>query len=534
MDGFLERRYPIGIQTFSEIVNGHYVYVDKTAYVYRMTHAGAKYYFLARPRRFGKSLLSSTLRSYFEGRQNLFKGLTIETLEKEWTEYPVLHLDLSLAKNQASPQDMQRMLMFLLRPYAEKYGRKEDETTPGSLIVGLIQRAHELTGRQVAVIVDEYDAPLLEVLHTDEALAEYRRILQEFYQPLKAMEPHIRFCFITGITKFSQLSIFSTINNLKNISMDADFSAVCGITESELGTTLAPDIEYLAIANECTPEEIHDKLKMRYDGYHFAHPSEDIYNPFSLLFSFDSRKLDNYWFSTGTPSYLIRQMQYFHTDITTLDNMEVPAAAFDRPTEAMTSALPILYQSGYLTIKDFDKEVETYILSIPNQEVRIGFTEGLLPTYIGLDSPDVQIGFAARFWRALKKDDINQAMEELQAYLASLPYVEGFKKKLAEVSNAEGFYEWTFYLIFSMLNVYARTQVKTSCGRADIVVHMPDTIYVFELKTSGTALEALEQIKSRGYAIPYSADRRNTIKVGIKFSIETKTIEGWAIEGETE
>ena len=523
-----QRRYPIGIQTFERVIKEGYVYVDKTAHVYRMTHS-ATYCFLCRPRRFGKSLLSSTLRSYFEGRSDLFKGLEIERMEKEWTKYPVLHLDLSMTKNQATPQDMQRTLMILLRDYSKIYGREEDEVTPGTLLRGLIQRAHQQKGRQVAVIIDEYDAPLLEVLHTDDTLTEYRRILQEFYQPLKAMEPYIRFCFITGITKFSQLSIFSTINNLRNISLDSTYAASCGITETELTTTLAPDIALMAQTNECTPEEMHTRMKQRYDGYHFASQSEDIYNPFSLLYALDSHRLDNYWFSTGTPTYLIRQMQHFRTDITTLDNLEVPAAAFDRPTEAMNDALPLLYQSGYLTIKEYDTDGDVYLLAIPNQEVRVGFTEGLLPTYVGIESPGVQVGFALKFWRALRKGDIQLAMEQLQAYMAGLPYVEGFKRKLQEVSNAEGFYEWTFYLIFSMLNVYVQTQVKTAHGRADMVVHMPDATYVFELKINGTAQEALQQIDSRGYALPYQTDDKPVVKVGIRFCTESQSIEEWAI-----
>ena len=525
---FLGRRYPIGIQTFSEIKKEGYVYVDKTDLVWKVAHY-AKYIFLSRPRRFGKSLLTTTLDSYFQGRKDLFEGLKIIELEKEWEAYPVIHVDLSAAKRQPSADDLRRVLVLLLEPLAEKYGKKENEKSPGDVLRGLIHRAFEQTGKQVAVIIDEYDAPLLDRLHDSELLDQLRDVMQEFYVQLKANEAMIKFCFITGITKFSQLSIFSTINNLTNVSMSLEFATICGITDEELTTVLAEDIDRLAKEYGCSSEVMHEKLKLQYDGYHFSGNSKGVYNPFSLLKAFQQKELGNYWFESGTPTFLIRQMREFRTDITAMDDIEVPSMAFDRPTEAMTTALPLLYQSGYLTIKDYDRESMLYRLSIPNQEVRIGFTDGLLPTYIGLESSDVQTGFALKFWRALKQDDINMAMKEMQAYLAGLPYIEGFKKKLAEVSNVEGFYEWTFYLVFSMLNVYVKTQLKCARGRIDMVVHMPDTIYVFELKVDGSAQQALEQIDDKGYAIQYQTDGRKVVKAGVSFSSETKTIDNWVI-----
>ena len=525
---FLGRRYPIGIQTFSEIKKEGYVYVDKTDLVWKVAHY-AKYIFLSRPRRFGKSLLTTTLDSYFQGRKDLFEGLKIIELEKEWKAYPVIHVDLSAAKRQPSADDLRRVLVLLLEPLAEKYGKKENEKSPGDVLRGLIHRAFEQTGKQVAVIIDEYDAPLLDRLHDSELLDQLRDVMQEFYVQLKANEAMIKFCFITGITKFSQLSIFSTINNLTNVSMSPEFATICGITDEELTTVLAEDIDRLAKEYGCSSEVMHGKLKLQYDGYHFSGNSKGVYNPFSLLKAFQQKELGNYWFESGTPTFLIRQMQEFRTDITAMDDIEVPSMAFDRPTEAMTTALPLLYQSGYLTIKDYDRESMLYRLSIPNQEVRIGFTDGLLPTYIGLESSDVQTGFALKFWRALKQDDINMAMKEMQAYLAGLPYIEGFKKKLAEVSNVEGFYEWTFYLVFSMLNVYVKTQLKCARGRIDMVVHMPDTIYVFELKVDGSAQQALEQIDDKGYAIQYQTDGRKVVKAGVSFSSETKTIDSWIV-----
>ena len=523
-----ERRYPVGIQTFSEVINRGCVYVDKTDLMWRAQNH-SKYIFLNRPRRFGKSLLSTTFVSFFRAEKHLFEGLKVMQLEKEWVEYPVIHLDLSIAKGKEDKAGLSDCLRLMLKDYTAIYGKDEDENTPGDIFRGLIKRAYIQTGKPVVVIIDEYDAPLLDVLHSD-LLDDFRKVMQEFFQTLKASEAMIRFCFITGITKFSQLSIFSTLNNLNNISMLPQFSAICGITETELETTLAEDVALLAEAYEETPEQMHERLKKRYDGYHFAKQSEDTYNPFSLFKAFMNKDISNYWFESGTPTFLIRQMQHFRTDITTLEEIIASPSAFDRPTEAMEDALPLLYQSGYLTIKDYNRLFDTYTLSIPNQEVRVGFTEGLLPTYLGLKADNVKLGFAAKFYGALLQRDLDLALREMQTYFAGLPYIEGFKRKLDDVAKAEGFYEWTFYLIFSMLNVYVRTQVKTIRGRADVVIEMPDAVYVLELKINGTAQEALDQIKSRGYAIPYQTDGRPVVKAGIRFSTETLAVEDWEVE----
>ncbi len=522
------RRYPVGIQTFSSIIREGFVYVDKTDLVWQLAHY-AKYIFLSRPRRFGKSLLTSTLESYFRGEKELFEGLKIMGLEQEWNEYPVIRLDLSMAKAQASAEALQERLLLLMKSYLKVYGGDADEVTPGGRLQGLIRRAYEQTGRQVVVIVDEYDAPLLDVLHDEAILADMRRVMQEFYAPLKASEAMVKFCFITGITKFSQLSIFSTINNLTNVTMDTLFATICGITEHELTTVLKEDIERLAELSGVTYEQMHEKLKLQYDGYHFTENADGVYNPFSLLKAFQQRKVANYWFESGTPTFLIRQLQHFKTDITSLDRLEVSSSAFDQPTENMEDALPLLYQSGYLTIKDYEPDIEAYTLSIPNQEVRVGYIRGLLPVYTGLNTNNVQMGFAAKFWRALRGGDVDLAMREMQAYMAGIPYVEGFKQKLAEAATAEGFYEYTMYLVFSMLNVYVRTQVKCAGGRTDMVVWMPDATYVFELKINGTAQEALQQIDDRGYAIPYTAEGRKVVKIGVRFNADTRTPEDWAV-----
>ncbi len=522
------RNYPIGIQTFSEIRKNGYVYIDKTELMWEMTRM--KYVFLSRPRRFGKSLLTTTLDSYFKGQKELFEELKIMQLETEWEQHPVLHLDISSAKNQSTVEELRHALFYIMDPLTKQFGKQDNELLPGQLLSGMIRRAFEQTGKQVVVIIDEYDAPLLDILHEEKLLPEFRRVMQEFYQPLKASEAMVRFCFITGITKFSQLSIFSTINNLTNISMDSKYAAICGITEEELLTDMAPDIAMLAEVYKCTPEEMRTMLKLQYDGYRFADVSPDMYNPFSLLKCFGQRKMANYWFESGTPTFLIRQMQKFRTNVTTMDFIEASSTSFDRPTEAMEDALPLLYQSGYLTIKDYDPRSNTYILSIPNNEVRTGLVSGLIPAYTGLGSAKVQDGFALKLWRALDKDDIEAAVNELKTFLAGIPYVEGFQNKLKEVKNYEGFYEYTFWLIFNMLNVFAQTQVKCAGGRVDFVVWMPETTYVFELKLNGTAQQALNQINSKGYALPYQTEGKSVVKIGVQFNHDTMTIEDYLIE----
>ena len=517
-----DRKYPVGIQTFSRLREEGYLYIDKTDLIWKMTKE-SPFVFLSRPRRFGKSLLTTTLDAYFKGQKELFEGLKIMDLETEWVSYPVLHFDLSGAKHLPVEQ-VKAELVRQLAIMEKDYGRDETEVSPGMRLAGLIQRSFQKSGRQAVVVIDEYDAPLLDVLHDPERLEAAREVMQEFYQRLKMCEGMIRFCFITGITKFSQLSIFSTINNLTNISMDSKYAAICGITEEEFATQMAPDIAMLAREYECTPEEMRAKLKRQYDGYRFAKMSPDVYNPFSLLKCFNQRDIANYWFDSGTPTFLIRQMQHFRTDITTMDHIEASASSFDRPTEAMTTALPLLYQSGYLTIKDYDRRSNSYILAIPNNEVRVGLTDGLIPSYTGLDGSSVQDGFALKFWRALDRNDIHAAMQEMKAFLAGIPYVEGFKEKLKEVKNYEGFYEYTFWLIFNMLNLYARTQVKCANGRIDFVVWMPDTTYVFELKVNGTAQEAMDQINSKGYFLPYETEGCTVVKVGVQFDRETMTV----------
>ncbi|MBQ3191331.1 MAG: ATP-binding protein [Bacteroides sp] len=521
-----ERIYPVGIQDFEKLRNKGAIYVDKTDLIYSL--AQKDYIFLSRPRRFGKSLLSSTLKYYFQGRKDLFQGLAIEQLEKEWLQYPVLHFDLSMAKNQ-DLGGIRRELERQLRQYEAIYGSDEENDSPGKRLSYLISAAHAQTGLKTVVIIDEYDAPMLDVLHDDEKMDKVRTMMQEFYAPLKACDADLRFVFITGITKFSQLSIFSVINNLTNVSMLPEFSAICGITEEELHTVFEKDITMLAKEYECTPDEMCQRLKEQYDGYHFSGNSEDIYNPFSLLKAFSQKELKDFWFESGTPTFLIQQMQRFNVDVTTLDEIEAAAPSFDRPTESMSNALPLLYQSGYLTIKSYDRDFGTYMLGIPNKEVRVGLFENLLPVYTCRDDLD-NATLIQRFCRAVLREDLDAAFTAMRAYLAGIPYPEGGKEILEDMSKNEYYYETIFYLIFSFMNRHIQTQVKTCRGRADMVMYTRKTIYVFELKINKPAQEALAQIDEKGYMIPYTADGRKLVKCGISFSTQTRTIEDWVIQ----
>jgi hypothetical protein len=374
--------YPLGIQTFSEIRNRNMLYVDKTAYVYRLASSG-KFFFLGRPRRFGKSLLVSTFQSYFEGKKELFKGLAIEQLEHEWNEYPVLHFDMSGAKHMNKEQ-LNRYLLYILKSNEERFGVNTDSTDPNIRLSNLINSIYQQTGKQVVVLIDEYDAPLLDVVHHEEYLGALRQIMRNFFSPLKLSEPYLRFVFITGITKFSQLSIFSELNNIKNISMDEPYAGICGITKDELLTQMSNDIDMLAAKLSLTREETINQLKENYDGYHFTIPGPDVFNPYSLLNCFADGKLNAYWFASGTPTYLIEMMRKFDMMPANLgQDIEADKGDFDAPTETLTTIMPLLYQSGYLTIKKYTPETDLYTLGIPNKEIRVGLFRNLLPHYLG-------------------------------------------------------------------------------------------------------------------------------------------------------
>ena len=515
--------YPIGIQTFSEIRTKGFLYVDKTKFVYDVCHPG-KFVFLSRPRRFGKSLLTSTFDAYFSGKKELFKGLAIDSLETEWKHYPVLHFDLSDIKK-GTTEECELNLHSQLEDFERAYGcekASDDLTIRFRELVKNISRKME---SQVVVLIDEYDAPLLTVLHDSERLEPMRTLLQSFYSPLKKLDQYLRFVFITGISKFSQLSIFSQINNLKNISMNPKYASICGITEREMMDNFQEGIAELGKANDMTKDEVLAKLKLKYDGYRFSRNAEGVYNPFSLLSAMDNRDFNNYWFSTGTPTFLVKMMKRFHTDLTKLDGSEAGADDFDAPTENMHSVLPLFYQSGYLTIKGYDPILSNYTLGYPNEEVKVGLMHALLPFYVVKDPVEARTT-AGKMYLALRKDDIDEALEAARAFFAGIPYQEG---TLQDAPTSEGHFTAMLYVMFSFLNVYVYTQVRTAKGRMDILMKTDTTIYVMELKLDGTVEEALKQIDDKGYAIPYEADGRRIVKVGIRFSSEERTITAWKI-----
>lgn len=515
----LQRLYPIGIQTFSKIREGNYLYIDKTAYVYRMTHSASSYMFLSRPRRFGKSLLTSTLHSYFSGRKDLFHGLAMEKLEKEWTEYPVLHFDMSTAKHADSEQLLQE-LNLKLYGYEQNYGRLDEEVNPNQRLMGLIKRAYEQTGKKVVVLIDEYDAPLLDVVHERENLDVLRNIMRNFYSPLKACDPYLRYVFLTGITKFSQLSIFSELNNIENISMDEPYAAICGISEDEIRSQMEEDVDRLAKNLEVTLEEALMKLKENYDGYHFTYPSPDIYNPFSLLTAMEKGKIGSYWFGSGTPTYLIKMLDKFGVKPSEIGRKQLKSSAFDAPTETMTDAVPLLYQSGYITIKDYNKMLDLYTLDIPNKEVRLGLMESLLPHYVDNKTPEATTMVAYLFYD-IQNGDMDAALHRLQEFLSTIPYCDNTK--------FEGHYQQVFYIIFSLLGYYVDVEVRTPRGRVDIVLRTKTTLYLMELKLDKSAGEAMEQIDLKNYPERFALCGLPIVKVAVSFDSERCTIGDWKI-----
>ncbi len=516
----IANKYPVGIQTFETIREGNYLYVDKTKYIVDFRTKGMKYIFLSRPRRFGKSLFASTLQAYFEGRKELFEGLAIADYEKEWVKHPVLHFDMSGAKHMDA-KALEGYLDFILRPYEKIYGKEEWEDTPNKRLMGLVERAHEQTGQKVVVIIDEYDAPLLDVVHEKENLQALRFIMQNFYSPLKKLDPHLEFTFITGITKFSQLSIFSELNNLDNISMFDQYSAICGISKTELTTVMKPDVEYLGKALGMSYEECLEELRKYYDGYHFSEHSEDVFNPFSLIRAMNGQKIDSYWFGSGTPTYLIKSLQKYHVNVLDIENNSCDVDDFDVSPEQMTSALPLLYQSGYLTIKKYNPILKRYSLGYPNREVKIGMLKSLAPNYLSPISID-NSSLVGNFLEKLYEDDIEGALVRLKFYLASI------SNRLSNKNERD--FQTVFYLIFNLMGAYMRVEEDSAIGRADAVVHMPDAVYVFELKYDGSAEEALKQIDDKGYLIPYSADGKRLYKIGVNYDSQQRTIGEWIVK----
>ncbi len=514
------RRYPIGIQTFQKIIEGNYVYVDKTKYIADFKEQGFQFVFLSRPRRFGKSLFASTLHAYYEGRKELFEGLAIADYEKNWVKHPVFHFDMSGAKHMGKER-LERYLDDILTDQEALVGYKSVKVDANIRLKDLVMKAYEKTGQKVVVIIDEYDAPLLDVVHEEDNLHDLRLIMQNFYSPLKMLDPYLEFVFITGITKFSQLSIFSELNNLNNISMDDQFSAICGISKAELTTQMRRDVEIFADSQGVSYDEMLSRLTEYYDGYHFSEDSEDIFNPFSLIIAMSKQKLGNYWFGSGTPSYIINVMRKFHVGIREIELKSASVDDFDVSPEQMSSALPLLYQSGYLTIKKYSPITGRFILDYPNKEVRLGMFNSLAPNYLSPTKTD-NSDFLGDFVELLYEGDANAALERMRAYLASISY------RLSNKSERD--VQTVFYLIFSLMGANVRVEECSAVGRADVVIYFPEVVYVMELKYDGSAEAALKQIDDKGYLVPYSASGKRLVKIGVNYDSAKRTIGEWIVK----
>lgn len=515
------RRYPVGIQTFSEIRERNYLYIDKTQYLVDFIDKGYKYVFLSRPRRFGKSLFASMIHAFYEGRKDLFEGLAIGEYEKDWVKHPVLHFDMSAAKHMDTKQ-LDDYLDYLLLPYEKQFGTEENkDKAPNIRFANIVKAAYEQTGRKVVLIIDEYDAPLLDVVHEEQNLAALRRATQNFYSPIKSLDPYLEFVFLTGITKFAQLSIFSELNNLFNISMYDKYSAICGISSEELHTQMLPDVERLAEHLHLSVDETFERLKRKYDGYHFSKNSEDVYNPFSLIKALASGDIGDYWFDSGTPTYIIKLLQKYNVGLRDLTGQDAGVSDFDVSPENMTTVLPLLYQSGYLTIKHYDPMIDLYTLGYPNEEVRTGMVRSLAANYL-TPAEGTNSSFVIKFVKAVIADDMEQALTLMRAYLAGVSY---------RLSNkTERDVQTIFYLVFSLIGSFIKVEEESAHSRADVVITLPSVVYVMELKFDGSADAALRQIDEKGYLIPYTADGKRLVKVGVNYSSEERTITEWRIE----
>ena len=512
--------YPIGLQNFEKIRKGGYLYVDKTSLIYKLATSGT-YYFLSRPRRFGKSLLLSTMEAYFKGKRELFKGLAIEQLEKEWAEYPVLHLDLN-GKKYDTPQALTDNINYHLNLWEKEFGpglANDIETR----FKEVIDAAYEKTGRQVVILIDEYDKPIVDNLGDPELAEYYKRTLQGFYSVIKAMDGQIRFGFLTGVSKIGKLSVFSGLNNLQDISMNSDFIDICGITEEDLHSYFDESIKILAAANDLGSEDCYAKLKEMYDGYHFSEDSVGVYNPFSILNTFKTNKFKEYWFETGTPTMLVDVMKRTSFDITTLsDNVIVSSAALSGMQDIVNKPVPLFFQTGYLTIKEYDKEYKEYRLGFPNEEVKNGFLNFIYSYYVPVN-PASDSTKTSQLSRALKSGNPDAFMTTLEALFANTTYqIQG---------NAEMDFQYAMYIIIELLGEYVQAERTTSNGRIDLLLQTKDYIYIIELKIDNTAEAALQQIEEKGYDRPFADDPRKLFKIGVSFSTKDRRIEDWKVVG---
>ena len=524
-------KYPIGIQSFDRIIEDGYVYVDKTDLIYQLVK-DSSIYFLSRPRRFGKSLLVSTLKCYFQGRKELFKGLAIDKLETEWAEYPVFHIDFN-GDNFTKAGILEKKIEGRIASWEDQYGKDARRETLGDRFAYVLQQAHKQYGRRCVVLIDEYDKPILDVLDTGytttidgkERLLEdiHREILKGFYSTFKLADEDLQFVLLTGVTKFSQVSVFSGFNQPSDISMIQKYETLCGITQEELEHYFAGSIHELAETDGCTDEEMKTRLKHRYDGYHFSRRMTDVYNPFSLLNAFAYQEIKDYWFSSGTPTYLVRLLNHTQEDLNELTGRYYRPEEFVDYKADVEKPLPMIYQSGYLTIKDYNLRRGTFLLDFPNNEVKNGFVSMVASSYL---KPKESVdSWIQDVLDALEAGDLEQLRKLFTSFLASIPYSMRSKKDEAE---KERFFHYTLYLIFRLISVYTvYTEKEQSQGRADCIVETDDYIYIFEFKRDGTADEALAQIEEKGYARPYEADPRTLYKIGVSFSSETGTVEEW-------
>ncbi len=512
-------RYPIGIQDFQKLRELGYAYVDKTALVYKLADSG-NYYFLSRPRRFGKSLLLSTFEAYFSGRRDLFEGLAIEKLERKWAKHPILHLDLN-TENYRERGSLERRLNNTLLQWESVYGSFPGETSLSLRFEGIVRRACGQSGERVVILVDEYDKPLLQAIGDEELQDEYRDTLKAFYSVLKTQDRYIRFAFLTGVTKFGKVSVFSDLNNLNDISMDRRYATLCGITEAEIHANFELSLRELAEACGMTYGEVCDRLRRMYDGYHFGHDTEGVYNPFSLLNALSKQSFGSYWFETGTPTFLVRLLQNADYRLDNLQQEQVSADLLGSVDSMSADPLPVIYQSGYLTVKGYDPRFKVYTLGFPNEEVGEGFMKYLLPFYSSQDEHKTDF-YISRFVDDVEKGRPDAFMGRLQSMLADSDY--------RVAGDMEKYFQNVLYIIFKLMGFYVEVERATSRGRADIVLQTADYVYVIELKLDGSAAEALRQIDERGYAAPFASGSRRVWRIGACFSSATRGISEWIVE----
>ena len=490
--------YPIGIQNFEKIRNDGYFYIDKTALMYQMVKTGS-YYFLSRPRRFGKSLLISTLEAYFQGKKELFEGLAVEKLEKDWIKHPILHLDLNIEKYD-TPESLDKILNDNLEYWESQYGTRPSETSFSLRFAGIIQRACEKTGQRVVILVDEYDKPMLQAIGNEELQKQFRNTLKPFYGALKTKDGYIKFALLTGVTKFGKVSVFSDLNNLDDISMWNEYVEICGVSEREIHENLEAELHEFAAARGITYDKLCEDLRECYDGYHFTHNSIGMYNPFSLLNAFKRKEFGSYWFETGTPTYLVKLLKKHHYDLERMAHEETDIQVLNSIDSESTNPIPVIYQSGYLTIKGYDEEFGMYRLGFPNREVQE----------------------LKEFVREVEAGDYNSFFHRLQSFFADTTY--------EVIRDQELHYENVLFIVFKLLGFYTKVEYHTSEGRIDLVLQTDKFIYIMEFKLNGTAEDALQQINDKNYALPFEMDGRKLFKIGVNFTAETRNIEKWIVE----